>query len=63
MIIDVTSVYMCTSSSSSGENYKPFILIGTAYSYPDEDEPSQGRVLVVECNSGESGNLKSESED
>ncbi|KAL7499954.1 hypothetical protein ACHAWT_010895 [Skeletonema menzelii] len=63
MILDVTSVSMCTSSSSSGENYKPFILIGTAYSYPDEDEPSQGRVLVVECNSGESGNLKSESED
>ena len=63
MILDVTSVSLCTSSSSSGETYKPFILIGTAYSYPDEDEPSQGRVLVVECNSGESGNLKSDTEE
>ena len=63
MILDVTSVSLCTSSNSSGESYKPFILIGTAYSYPDEDEPSQGRVLVVECNSGESANLKSDSED
>jgi len=63
MILDVTSVSLCTSSNSSGDNYKPYILIGTAYSYPDEDEPSQGRVLVVECNSGESSNLKSDSED
>lgn len=63
MILDITSASLCTTSNSSSESYKPFILIGTAYSYPDEDEPSQGRVLVVECNSGESGNLKSDSED
>ena len=60
MVLDITSASLCTNS---GDNYKPFILIGTAYSYPDEDEPSQGRVLVVECNSGESDNLKSDSED
>ena len=37
--------------------------MGTAYGYPDEDEPSQGRILVIECNSGNSGNLKSDEDD
>lgn len=60
MVLDITSASLCINA---GSDNKPFILIGTAYSYPDEDEPSQGRVLVVECNSGESDNLKSDSED
>ncbi|GKY95822.1 hypothetical protein MPSEU_000542800 [Mayamaea pseudoterrestris] len=26
--------------------YKPFLLVGTAYALPDEDEPTRGRILV-----------------
>ncbi|KAL7533171.1 hypothetical protein ACHAXR_005080, partial [Thalassiosira sp. AJA248-18] len=51
------------TDNTSPVEYRPFIVMGTAYAYPDEDEPSQGRVIVVECNSGASGNLKSDSED
>jgi len=51
------------SDTASPIEYRPFIVMGTAYAYPDEDEPSQGRVIVVECNSGGTGNLKSDTED
>ncbi len=44
-----------TKSNSTPLEYRPYIVIGTAYAYPDEDEPSQGRVLVVECNFDGSG--------
>mmetsp|Transcript_321 Transcript_321/g.632 ORF Transcript_321/g.632 Transcript_321/m.632 type:complete len:442 (+) Transcript_321:110-1435(+) len=49
--------------SVSPLDYRPFIVMGTAYAYPDEDEPSQGRVIVVECNSGATGNLKADTEE
>ena len=26
-----------------------FVVIGTAYAYPDEDEPSRGRILIMKC--------------
>jgi len=29
--------------------YKPFLLVGTAYALPDEDEPTRGRILVYSC--------------
>jgi len=32
--------------------YRPYVLIGTAYAYPDEDEPTRGRVLLVQCGGG-----------
>ena len=69
MILSLASVSLCVNSPESSQTnstsveYKPFILIGTAYAFPDEDEPTQGRVLVVECNSGDNEHLKSDSED
>jgi len=75
MILSIESVSLSINSppnqsksntndnTASSVEYKPFIVMGTAYAYPDEDEPSQGRVIVVECNSGASGNLKSDTED
>ena len=30
--------------------YKPFLVIGTAYALHDEDEPTKGRILVLSCN-------------
>ncbi len=30
---------------------KSYLLIGTAYALPDEDEPTRGRILVVSCSS------------
>eukprot|EP00571_Detonula_confervacea_P013192 CAMPEP_0172297872 /NCGR_PEP_ID=MMETSP1058-20130122/741_1 /TAXON_ID=83371 /ORGANISM="Detonula confervacea, Strain CCMP 353" /LENGTH=1677 /DNA_ID=CAMNT_0013007075 /DNA_START=54 /DNA_END=5084 /DNA_ORIENTATION=- len=58
-----TSKYDNATDNTTPVEYRPFIVMGTAYAYPDEDEPSQGRVLVVECNSGSTGNLKSDSEE
>ncbi len=69
MILSLESVILSLYSpdsppaSSSPIEDKPYVLIGTAYAYPDEDEPTQGRVLVVECNSGHVGHLKSDNED
>ena len=73
MILSIESVSLSinsppSSSSKLNDNstqleYRPYIVMGTAYGYPDEDEPSQGRVLVIECNSGNSGNLKSDDDD
>ena len=34
---------------SEGDIYRPYLLIGTAYAFPDEDEATRGRVLVVQC--------------
>merc|ERR1712216_604119 len=51
-------------NENSTPESRPFIVLGTAYGYPDEDEPSQGRVLVIECNNNTGGgNLKSDTED
>jgi DNA damage-binding protein 1 len=36
-------------------------VLGTAFAYPDEDEPSHGRVLVVECSCGTYDTSKSDS--
>lgn len=51
------------TSTDAPVEYRPFIVLGTAFGYPDEDEPSTGRVIVVECNSRATGGLKSDSED
>jgi DNA damage-binding protein 1 len=51
-ILSVVSVSLCARSENADDakENKPYILVGTAYAYPDEDEPTQGRVIVVECN-------------
>jgi DNA damage-binding protein 1 len=62
------SVSLCTTSHEASQKqddvkeYKPYLLIGTAYAYPDEDEPTQGRVIVVECTTGHE-HLKFKSDD
>ena len=67
MILSLVSVSMCTNSQNTAlkqddsKEYKPYLLIGTAYAYPDEDELIQGRDIVVECNSGQA-QLKSDDE-
>ena len=33
--------------------HKPFLLIGTGYALPDEDEPKRGRLLVYSCQADE----------
>lgn len=38
-----------TSTGSSDLVFKPFLLVGTAYALPDEDEPTRGRILVYSC--------------
>jgi DNA damage-binding protein 1 len=40
--------------AADGEVYKPFLLVGTAYALPDEDEPTRGRVLLYNFQGDES---------
>jgi DNA damage-binding protein 1 len=74
MILSIESVVLginmppVSTKSRSTDNatlaeYRPFIVMGTAFAYPDEDEPSHGRVLVIECSCGRYDDLKSESQD
>ena len=53
--MNYVSLYIPTSGKdsadkpSSKKNIKPFLLVGTAYAFPDEDEPTRGRILVYSC--------------
>jgi len=66
-ILSLVTVSLCINSQNQlqkqddTKDYKPFLLIGTAYAYPDEDEPTQGRVIVLECSS-DHAQLKSDDE-
>ena len=38
------------SGDGSGDAaYRNYLLVGTSYALPDEDEPTQGRILVITC--------------
>jgi len=37
------------NSEPDEETYRSFLVVGTAFSYPDEDEPSKGRILLIHC--------------
>lgn len=38
-----------TGEGAGGAVYKTYLLAGTAYALPDEDEPTIGRILVLSC--------------
>ncbi len=38
-----------STSGQQGNIYKSFLVVGTAYSYPDEDEPTRGRIILIDC--------------
>merc|ERR1719401_270107 len=70
MILSVESVSLGVNSQPSESKsppsdalspveHRPYVVVGTAYAFPDEDEPSKGRVIVVECSVGATGSLKS----
>ena len=37
------------SPDISGETHRRFLIVGTAYVLPDEDEPSRGKILLYSC--------------
>ena len=37
-------------NSEAPVDYRKYLVIGTAYALPDEDEPTRGRILVLSCN-------------
>lgn len=61
VILSIASLQLATSFSTPSETSsnnggpstspptKPYLLIGTAYALPDEDEPTRGRVLLLSC--------------
>lgn len=60
MILSMVSATLTVGSGeTAGESdgskrrvSRPYIIIGTAYAYPDEDEPTKGRVLLIQCGGG-----------
>ncbi|CAB9504646.1 damage-binding protein 1 [Seminavis robusta] len=38
-----------TGDGSGASNFRTYLLIGTAYALPDEDEPTRGRIMVMSC--------------
>lgn len=36
-------------SSAEAPDHKSFVIVGTAYALPDEDEPTKGRVIIFSC--------------
>jgi DNA damage-binding protein 1 len=70
MILSIVNVYLgtqfaCQTDSPNGatnsttKRTKPYIVIGTAYALPDEDEPTKGRVLVLSCDDDEGNPTRS----
>ena len=63
MVLSMISVTMLVKKPASGAaegpesttEYKPFLIIGTAYALHDEDEPTKGRVMVYSCAPDEEG--------
>ncbi|EEC45658.1 damage-specific DNA binding protein 1 [Phaeodactylum tricornutum CCAP 1055/1] len=54
----LSMVYATLRIPSDGDQsdqpvHRPFLLVGTAYAMPDEDEPSRGRILVYSCQADE----------
>lgn len=54
MVSATLTVGQGEASAGEGDGSKrrvsrPYIIIGTAYAYPDEDEPTKGRVLLIQC--------------
>eukprot|EP00980_Cylindrotheca_fusiformis_P029025 scaffold22701_cov123-Cylindrotheca_fusiformis.AAC.4 len=45
--------------AESEVEYKPYLIIGTAYALYDEDEPTKGRIMVLSCNSSDSDGVAS----
>lgn len=45
-------------TSESQPEYRPFLIIGTAYALHDEDEPTKGSVMVLSCGPGENNPSK-----
>jgi DNA damage-binding protein 1 len=38
-----------TGDGSEGADFRTYLLVGTAYALPDEDEPTRGRIMVMSC--------------
>lgn len=56
MIMAMVYVTLKVPASATGSNdqvHKPFLVVGTAYAVPNEDEPSRGRVIVYSCEADE----------
>jgi len=49
--------------SKDYDQYNSFIVVGTAYCYPEEDEPTRGRILLIDCSTrkGDTSNISSSS--
>lgn len=43
------SLLVPKTQDSSGDTYRQFLLMGTAYVLPDEDEPTRGKIMVYSC--------------
>eukprot|EP00557_Chaetoceros_sp_GSL56_P001459 CAMPEP_0176497610 /NCGR_PEP_ID=MMETSP0200_2-20121128/11820_1 /TAXON_ID=947934 /ORGANISM="Chaetoceros sp., Strain GSL56" /LENGTH=1475 /DNA_ID=CAMNT_0017895643 /DNA_START=101 /DNA_END=4528 /DNA_ORIENTATION=- len=54
---DSTFDSMAVKESEDAElrgSFNSYIILGTAYGFPEDDEPSRGRIIVVECDKDKS---------
>ena len=49
MVLSIINCELGGMVPGENESAKPYIVVGTAYAYPDEDEPARGRILIFEC--------------
>lgn len=38
--------------SGDGADFRNYLMVGTAYALPDEDEPTRGRIMLISCGGG-----------
>lgn len=41
----------------SRDGYRPYLVLGTGFGYPGEDEPSRGRIIIFQCTTDSSNNI------
>lgn len=49
MVLSIISCELGENLIGGSESAKPYIVVGTAYAYPEDDEPGRGRIIVFEC--------------
>jgi Pre-mRNA cleavage and polyadenylation specificity factor len=52
-----TSTIKESEHVDASDSFDPYIILGTGYGFPEDDEPSRGRIIVLECNRDRSNNM------
>jgi DNA damage-binding protein 1 len=56
---DTTGISTDMDETESAVEYRSYLIVGTAYAFHDEDEPTKGRILVYSCNQDDGNDTSS----